>query len=93
MKKRFILVALIALILMTIVLALANRQVVTVHYLFGRFQLPLILVIFGSILVGVVLSYLFNVVRFFQLKHRVKQLTEDKAELERQLSQQSNSDV
>lgn len=78
MKKRLMMAALIGLVLLTIILALANRQVVTVNYLFGHFRLPLILVIFGSVLTGVALHYLLSLSRLFQLKHEIKQLREDK---------------
>ncbi|MGT2895631.1 LapA family protein [Streptococcus entericus] len=81
MKKQLNLWLLLALMVLTTVLALVNRQEVVVNYLFGRFRMPLILVILGSVLVGFIGQYLLGLSKQMTLKQQLKQLTKDKQEL------------
>lgn len=77
MKKQLTIAATIALVMVTIVLSLANRQDVVVNYLFGRFRLPLILVIVGSVLVGFMIQYLLGLVKIVSLKNQLKTLRKE----------------
>ncbi|MFA9413094.1 MULTISPECIES: lipopolysaccharide assembly LapA domain-containing protein [unclassified Streptococcus] len=81
MKKQVNLWLLLALMVLTTVLALVNRQEVVVNYLFGRFRMPLILVILGSVLVGFIGQYLLGLSKQMTLKQQLKQLVKDKQEL------------
>lgn len=74
MKKKLSLISLLAVIILTVVLSLANRQEVVVNYLFGRFRLSLILVIIGSVLIGMFIQYLLGLTRHFALKNEVRTL-------------------
>lgn len=74
MKKHLTIAALISLIVLTIVLSLANRQMVVVNYLFGRFKLPLILVIVGAVLIGMAVQYLLTFAKVYGLKQDIKSL-------------------
>lgn len=87
MKKNVTIIAVIALLIITIVLSLANRQVVTVNYLFGHFRLPLILVIFGSILIGFLLQYLLGLSKSLSLKHQVRGLQKQLADIKQATAQ------
>lgn len=81
MKKQVNLWLLLALMVLTTILALVNRQDVVVNYLFGRFRMPLILVILGSVLVGFIGQYLLGLSKQMSLQQQIKQLTKDKQEL------------
>lgn len=81
MKKQLNLWLLLALMVLMTVLALVNRQDVVVNYLFGRFRMPLILVMLGSVLIGFIGQYLLGLSKHLSLKQEVKQLTKDKQEL------------
>lgn len=68
-----------------------NLAEVPVNYYFGKVNCPLIIIILGSTLIGVVISGCFSSMRMFQLKHKVSLLQKDLHEKERKLSEK-NSD-
>lgn len=85
MKKKLSLVGLLVIIVLTVVLSLANQQVVKVNYIFGYFRLPLILVILGSVFLGLVIQYLLGMSKNMGLKSEIKSLKKqarEQAELE-----------
>ncbi len=77
--------------LLVAIIALANNDTVTVSYIFGRADLPLILLIFGSACVGALIMGLFSIFRAIRsafafresrrrqeaLRKQVKQLEEE----------------
>ncbi|HEM3176866.1 TPA: LapA family protein [Streptococcus suis] len=81
MKQRLSLIGLLLVIILTVVLSLANRQEVIVHYLFGQFRMPLILVIIGSLLIGIVIQYLIGLTKNLSLKSEIKNLKKELSEL------------
>ncbi|HFR3691012.1 lipopolysaccharide assembly LapA domain-containing protein [Streptococcus sp. A22] len=85
MKKKLSLIGLLVIIVLTVVLSLANQQVVKVNYIFGYFRLPLILVILGSVFLGLVIQYLLGMSKNMGLKSEIKSLKKqarEQAELE-----------
>lgn len=85
MKKKLSLIGLLVIIVLTVVLSLANQQVVKVNYIFGYFRLPLILVILGSVFLGLVIQYLLGMAKNMGLKSEIKSLKKqarEQAELE-----------
>lgn len=74
MKKNLTTAGLLALVVATIVLSLANRQEVVVNYIFGVLRLPLILVIVGAVAIGMLIQYLLGLGRHLSLKHEIKGL-------------------
>ncbi|MGV3030312.1 LapA family protein [Streptococcus suis] len=85
MKKKLSLIGLLVIIILTVVLSLANQQVVKVNYIFGYFRLPLILVILGSVFLGLVIQYLLGMAKNMGLKSEIKSLKKqarEQAELE-----------
>lgn len=80
MKKNLTLFGLITLIVLTIILSLVNRQEVVVHYLFGRLRLPLIVVMAGTVLIGMTIQYLLGFAKTYQLKQDIKHLKQELAE-------------
>lgn len=85
MKKKLSVIGLLVIIVLTVVLSLANQQVVKVNYIFGYFRLPLILVILGSVFLGLVIQYLLGMAKNMGLKSEIKSLKKqarEQAELE-----------
>lgn len=85
MKKKLSLIGLLVIIILTVVLSLANQQVVKVNYIFGYFRMPLILVILGSVFLGLVIQYLLGMAKNMGLKSEIKSLKKqarEQAELE-----------
>lgn len=74
MKKNLTTAGLIALVIMTIVLSLANRQEVEVNYIFGLLRLPLILVMVGAVVIGMLMQYLIGLGKHLSLKHEIRGL-------------------
>ncbi|WP_240376467.1 LapA family protein [Bacillus piscicola] len=55
------------------IFAVINVDAVTVNYLFGTAEWPLILVILGSVVMGAVIVGSFGMVRTYRLKREVRQ--------------------
>lgn len=83
---------LIALIFAVIVaiFAVVNVDDVPVNYVFGSAQLPLILVILGSALLGAFISGSVAIFRSFVYQRRVKQLEKDNTAKESLIATQQN---
>ncbi|HEM6345499.1 TPA: LapA family protein [Streptococcus suis] len=81
MKQKLSLIGLVLIILLTVVLSLTNRQVVEVNYLFGQFRMPLILVIIGSLLIGMFIQYLLGLTKNMSLKSEIKNLKKELSEV------------
>lgn len=81
MKQRLSLIGLLLVIILTVVLSLANRQEVVVNYLFGQFRMPLILVMIGSLLLGMVCQYLLGLTKHLTLKSEIKSLKKELSEI------------
>ncbi|HFI2692106.1 TPA: lipopolysaccharide assembly LapA domain-containing protein [Streptococcus suis] len=91
MKQKLSLIGLVLIILLTVVLSLTNRQVVVVNYLFGQFRMPLILVIMGSLLIGMFIQYLLGLTKNMTLKSEIKTLKKELSEIP-VLQTEENSD-
>lgn len=81
MKQKLSLIGLILVIILTVILSLANRQVAVVNYLFGQFRMPLILVIIGSLLIGMFIQYLLGLTKNMSLKSEIKNLKKELSEI------------
>ena len=57
MKKQWNLIVVLLLVLIIAVFSVINVEPVTVNYLFGKAEWPLILVIIGSVLLGSIISW------------------------------------
>ncbi|HFI0136182.1 TPA: lipopolysaccharide assembly LapA domain-containing protein [Streptococcus suis] len=91
MKQKLSLIGLVLIILLTVVLSLTNRQVVVVNYLIGQFRMPLILVIIGSLLIGMFIQYLLGLTKNMSLKSEIKNLKKELSEIP-VLQTEENSD-
>jgi uncharacterized integral membrane protein len=66
--------------LLTAVFAVSNVEAVRVNFLFMSAELPLILVILGSTLLGGVIVFSFSVVRQYRLQREIKLLRKEREE-------------
>ena len=78
----------LALVLALIValLAVANVEQVTIHYLIGETRLPLIIVIFGSAFLGGLVVGMLGWWRLFHLQRQLKAANKEKEELAARLA-------
>lgn len=65
--------------LIVAIFAVINVEPVTVNYLFGQAEWPLILVILGSVFMGGIIIGSVGLVRIYALQKTLKQLTKDLA--------------
>ena len=60
----------IVLVLIVILFAVFNMEIITVNFLFAQVKLPLIILIIATFIIGAIVSYLFS----FNGKKRLNQL-------------------
>ncbi|EAC8223632.1 DUF1049 domain-containing protein [Listeria monocytogenes] len=85
-KVQWQVIAGIILALIIAIFAVINVDPVEVNFLFAQAEWPLILIILGSVLCGCLIIFFLNIAKSRGMKKQVKQLTSEKAELERQLA-------
>ncbi|QGG47718.1 LapA family protein [Heliorestis convoluta] len=76
--------------LIVALLAIANIEIVTIHYIVGSVNLPLIIVILGSTLLGVLIGGLLSFIRQSKMRRDQKKLEKDLVLLEETLRQERN---
>lgn len=59
------------------IFATVNVKEVPINYVFGEARWPLVLVIFGSVFAGVVISLCFSLFRIFSSRHQVKSIQKE----------------
>ncbi|MCM3572022.1 DUF1049 domain-containing protein [Mesobacillus subterraneus] len=91
MKFQWTLLLGLAFALIVAVFAVINVDPVTVNYLFGESEWPLILVILGSVLMGGIIVGSVGLFRMFVLQREVKSLRKKNNSLEEQLSQKGTA--
>lgn len=72
MKKQWNLLLALIVILVIAIFSVINVEPVTVNYLFGKAEWPLILVIIGSVLLGAILAGLIGMMKIYQLQKALK---------------------
>ncbi|MCP3772089.1 lipopolysaccharide assembly protein LapA domain-containing protein [Paenibacillus sp. MZ04-78.2] len=82
MKAQWMLISTLLFALITAVFAVINVKPVRVNFLFTQADIPLILVILGSTLLGGLIAFLIGLFREIKLQRKIKQL-------EKQLSETS----
>ncbi|RSL29244.1 DUF1049 domain-containing protein [Salibacterium salarium] len=73
------------------VFAVINVDGVKVSYLFGTAEWPLILVIFGSVLMGAVIVGSFGMIKVYRLQQEIKQLKKQSSKEGTSQREKSNS--
>ncbi|MBT2643657.1 DUF1049 domain-containing protein [Bacillus sp. ISL-41] len=91
MKFQWTLLLGLAFALIVAVFAVINVDPVTVNYLFGESEWPLILVILGSVLMGGIIVGSVGLFRMFVLQREVKSLRKKNNSLEEQLAQKDTA--
>ncbi|AFC28789.1 hypothetical protein PM3016_1885 [Paenibacillus mucilaginosus 3016] len=82
MKAQWILILTLLFALVTAVFAVINVDPVRVKYVFGERDIPLILVILGSVLLGGLITGFIGLFRQFKLKRQIRLLEKKVAEYE-----------
>ncbi|NOU97974.1 DUF1049 domain-containing protein [Paenibacillus sp. LMG 31456] len=82
MKAQWTFILILVFALITAIFAVFNVAPVKVHLIFTETELPLILIILGSTLLGGLIVGLSGVTRQFKLKKTIKQLEKQLAELQ-----------
>ncbi|ADI25603.1 lipopolysaccharide assembly LapA domain-containing protein [Geobacillus sp. C56-T3] len=80
MKGQINVILALVLALIVALLAVANVEQVTIHYLVGETRLPLIIVILGSAVLGGLVVGMLGWVRLFSLRRQVKLLEREREE-------------
>ncbi|MCI1591640.1 MULTISPECIES: LapA family protein [Heyndrickxia] len=74
MKKQWNLLFALVVVLIIAIFSVINVEPVTVNYLFGKAEWPLILVIIGSVLLGAILVGLIGMMKIYQLQRALKKV-------------------
>jgi uncharacterized integral membrane protein len=76
----------IATLALAITFAFFNKTVIPFNYLLGEIKLPLYVLIFGSLLGGVLIGLMLDAMLLFRQKLRIRKLEKDKLSTETELS-------
>jgi putative membrane protein len=79
--------------LIVAVFAVVNVERVTVNYLFGYSDIPLILIIIGSALLGGLVVAMFGTLRQYKLQRKVKNLEKELEEMKSPVSEPGSAKV
>ncbi|SDC21092.1 Uncharacterized integral membrane protein [Paenibacillus sp. UNCCL117] len=82
MKAQWMLILTLIFALITAIFAVINVEPVRVNFMFTQADIPLILVVLGSTLLGGLIAALLGLIRQFKLKRSIRQLEKRIAELE-----------
>ena len=74
MKRQLKLIGAAVLALIVVIFAMVNFQRVTVNFLFGTVRLPLVVVIVGALLVGMIITFMGAVPTILRLKTQNKRM-------------------
>ncbi|MFT8319925.1 MAG: lipopolysaccharide assembly protein LapA domain-containing protein [Bacillus sp. (in: firmicutes)] len=85
MKRQWSLLLGILFALIVAVFAVINVEPVTVNYLFGKGEWPLVLVILISVLLGGLMIGSAGILKIYSLQKKLKTSTKEKTELEEKL--------
>ncbi|MFD2613268.1 LapA family protein [Paenibacillus gansuensis] len=75
MKTQWLLISVLLFALIIAAFAVMNVEPVRIQYAFGEAQIPLILVILGSALLGGLTVGFFGIVKQYKLQRRIRELT------------------
>ncbi|WP_161979187.1 lipopolysaccharide assembly protein LapA domain-containing protein [Streptococcus sp. S784/96/1] len=87
MRKNVTVGLLVASVGLTALLSIANIQSVTVNYLFGTFNLPLILLILLSVGLGMFIQFLLGFFKNMSLRQEIKKLKEEQVKVKDTLTE------
>lgn len=79
MKRQLKLIGAVILALIVVIFAMANFQQVTVNFLFGTVRLPLVVIIVGALLIGMIITFMGAVPTILRLKTQNKRMSKKQA--------------
>lgn len=79
MKRQLKLIGAAVLALIVVIFAMANFQRVTVNFLFGTVRLPLVVIIVGALLIGMIITFMGAVPTILRLKTQNKRMSKKQA--------------
>lgn len=88
MKRQWVFILGIVIILLIAILAVLNVDAVPVNFGFTRIELPLILLMIAMVLIGAFIVAIFSTVKNFQDKKTINQLKAEKHQIEREYQAQ-----
>ncbi|MFK5705399.1 lipopolysaccharide assembly LapA domain-containing protein [Ligilactobacillus sp. LYQ139] len=74
MKQQLKLIGAVFLALIVVIFAMVNFQRVTVNFLFGTVRLPLVVIIVGTLFIGMIITFMGAMPTILRLKTQNKQL-------------------
>lgn len=77
MKMQWVLVIGLLFAIVVSIFATVNVTEVPINYVFGEARWPLVLVIFGSVFTGVIISFCFSLFRIFSSRQQVKSIQKE----------------
>ncbi len=88
MKRTWISIAFVVILFIIVLFSVVNAQPVVINFGFTKVNLPLVLVILGSFLVGALFSAVFMGVGYFQKKRQIKDLNQQLYQAEQTAAEQ-----
>lgn len=79
-------ITIIAMLALAITFAFFNKATVPFNFLLGEIKLPLYVLLFGSLLCGVLIGLGLDAILLFRQKLRIRKLEKDKSSAEKELS-------
>ncbi|WP_431027316.1 LapA family protein [Lysinibacillus sp. LZ02] len=89
MKIQWTILAGLLFALMIAVFAYVNIEKVSVNYVFGKAEWPLIFIVLGSAFIGMFISACFSAVRLFAMKYKLNQLKNELHTMDRKLTEKN----
>lgn len=87
MKQQLKLIGAVFLALIVVIFAMVNFQRVTVNFLFGTVRLPLVVIIVGALLIGMIITFMGAIPTILRLK------TQNKRMIKKQGSKQNSQEA
>lgn len=91
MKKKLSLIGIILILLLVAIFSISNMQRVSVNFLITKVQIPLVVLIILSILVGVIIAILLSASSSFKHKKQIKDLNHQVKSLQTKVDRDSKN--
>ncbi|EJE98191.1 lipopolysaccharide assembly protein LapA domain-containing protein [Liquorilactobacillus mali] len=87
MKNQWRMILALVIALVVIVFALLNTQEVELNFLFGKFSLPLVLILVVSLLLGALVAVLVSTMTIVGLKRELKKKNDNEKQIKKQFEE------
>ncbi|KRL05328.1 MAG: lipopolysaccharide assembly protein LapA domain-containing protein [Liquorilactobacillus hordei] len=85
MKNQWRMIVALLIALVVVIFALLNTQKVELNFLFGKFSLPLVLILVVSLLLGALVAVLVSTVTIVSLRRELKKKNDNEEQIKKQL--------